>query len=295
MSPPPKVIYVMGAGHSGSTILGVALGNCAGVFYAGEVDEWLLKDGSGRWAGAERTRFWEAVRERVGEVDPGLFGEGVNRSIERSSALLRPGRRAERGALQSRYREATARLFAAIAEVAGSSHVVDTSHFPLRARQLQQIDGLELHLLYLVRDPQAVVESEVRAISRHEVAERRVKVLLVNLGLWLTQLLSVYVFLRQPRARRTFLRYEDLVADPASTLRLLLERLGLPDELPDLERLAPGVPLEGNRLLSAETISIRPPTKPTPRWSQLTAVLQRPWSPVLALLRPAARPSKRER
>jgi len=51
----PTVIYVMGAGHSGSSILGVALGNCAGVFYAGEVDEWLLKGGAGRWAGADVT------------------------------------------------------------------------------------------------------------------------------------------------------------------------------------------------------------------------------------------------
>ena len=35
------MIYVMGAGHSGSTILGVALGNCAETLYAGEVEEWL--------------------------------------------------------------------------------------------------------------------------------------------------------------------------------------------------------------------------------------------------------------
>lgn len=32
----PKVIYVMGAGRSGSTILGVVLGNCTNVFDAGE-------------------------------------------------------------------------------------------------------------------------------------------------------------------------------------------------------------------------------------------------------------------
>ena len=37
----PRVIYIMGAGRSGSTILGVSLGNCADLVYAGELDKWL--------------------------------------------------------------------------------------------------------------------------------------------------------------------------------------------------------------------------------------------------------------
>ncbi|HEX4467726.1 MAG TPA: hypothetical protein VH025_11110, partial [Solirubrobacteraceae bacterium] len=40
-----KVLYVMGAGRSGSTILGVMLGNCEGIFYAGELDKWLPREG----------------------------------------------------------------------------------------------------------------------------------------------------------------------------------------------------------------------------------------------------------
>jgi hypothetical protein len=289
----PRVIYVMGAGHSGSTILGVALGNCEGMFYAGEVDEWLLK-GSGRWGGERRTRFWEAVRAEVGDAADGLFGDGVNRLIERSSALLRIDRRRQRRRILPSYRHATERLLAAIARVASASYVVDTSHFPLRARQLQRIPGVELHLIFLVRDPQAVVESNVREISRHEVAERRVRVLGTNAGLWLTQLLSIYVFLRQPRERRMFLRYEKFVADPAGVLRALLDHVGSEAQLPDLARLDPGIPLEGNRLLGAETISIQPPRAPMPRWSRLTSVLQSPWRPVLVRLRPVARPTSQE-
>jgi hypothetical protein len=290
----PRVIYVMGAGHSGSTILGVALGNCAHAFYAGEVDEWLLK-GSGRYGGEERARFWGAVRAEMGDVADGLFGDRVNRLIERSSALLRIDRRLQRRRLLPGYRRATERLFASIARVAGASYVVDTSHFPLRARQLQRIAGIELHVIFLVRDPQAVVESNVREISRHEVAERRVRVLGTNAGLWLTQLVSIYVFLRQPRARRMFLRYEDFVADPAGVLRQLLDHAGCDAELPDLGALAVGVPLEGNRLLAAETISIRAPREPLARGSRLTSVLQGPWQTVLACLRPVARASSQAR
>ncbi|HEX3911269.1 MAG TPA: sulfotransferase [Solirubrobacteraceae bacterium] len=288
-SRPPTVIYVMGAGHSGSSILGVTLGNCARVFYAGEVEEWLVRSSAARWGGAERTRFWEQVRERMGDAAEGLFGDRANRAIERSSALLRLDLWPTRLRLARRYRRVAAALFAAIADTAQASFVVDTSHFPLRARQLQRTRGLPLYLVLLVRDPQAVVESHVRALSQHEVAERRLQILSTNLDLWLTQLLSVYVFLRQPRARRMFLRHEDFLADPSGTLAEILAGAGVEGELPDLSALSVGVPIEGNKMLVNETVSLRVSHEQVRRWSMLTFLLQWPWRPVLRRLSPAAR------
>jgi hypothetical protein len=68
----------MGAGHSGSTILGVTLGNCEGVFYAGELEEWLVSSGASSIGGTERSRFWNEI---VGDVSNSeeLFGAEVNR------------------------------------------------------------------------------------------------------------------------------------------------------------------------------------------------------------------------
>src|ERR1700682_6281666 len=82
----PKVIYVMGAGRSGTTILGVALGNCVDFVFAGELNQWLLKSGVPTHDGPERARFWETVR---GDLDGAaeLFG-GQATCLERSSALL---------------------------------------------------------------------------------------------------------------------------------------------------------------------------------------------------------------
>jgi hypothetical protein len=217
----------------------------------------------------------------------------VNRLVERSSALLRIDRRGERRRLAERYRPVTQALFAAIADVAEADFVVDTSHFPLRARELQQMAGIELFLVFLVRDPQAVIESNVRPISRHEVAERRAKVLSSNVALWLTQLLSVYVFLRQPRARRMFLSHEDFLADPAGVLRRILDGAGSSAELPDLTALRSGVPLEGNKLLAAETIALHAPSRPIARWSRLTEWMQRPWRLVYGALHPHARGGSR--
>src|SRR5690242_15295350 len=95
-APRSKVIYVMGAGRSGSTILGVALGNCARCFYAGELDKWLLMSGESMH---ERARaeagepsepgIWSRVREDVA-APADLFGRDARSCIEHSSSLFRP-------------------------------------------------------------------------------------------------------------------------------------------------------------------------------------------------------------
>lgn len=284
---PLKVIYVMGAGHSGSTILGVTLGNCDGFFFAGEVEEWLARAGRPQWGAAERARFWRQVTD---EVDAGeLFAADVNGYVERSSAALRLDRWPARRRLLGPYRRVSEDLLRAIARTAHASHVVDSSHFPLRARELQKVKAIELYLIFLFRDPQSVVDSNTRELSAHEVAERRWRELQMNANLWLTQLLSVLVFLRQPRARRLFLRHEDFLADPDSVLRQILEGSGSSAALPDLDALKVDAPLQGNRIIRSDVIALRRSPAVTPRWSALTIVLQRPWMPILARLRPAAK------
>ena len=193
----PKVIYVMGAGHSGSTILGVTLGNCEGMFFAGELDEYLSRSGVPVVGGLERTRFWGRVRKRVPQASE-LYGNQAHRLLERSAAAIHPGGARARRRLGARYRSVTGALIGAIAATAGATHVIDTSHFPLRARELQRTDEVELHLVFLVRDPQAVVTSTNR-LTRSRGAVRRVgSILKVNAELWLTYALSLLVFRRRP-------------------------------------------------------------------------------------------------
>jgi hypothetical protein len=289
----PKIVYVMGAGHSGSTVLGVTLGNCADFFYAGEVEEWLAKAGKPAWGETERMRFWGDVGARVDGSD--LFGGEANRCVERSSALLRIDRWAARRRMLARYLRVAGDLLDAISQTASASYIIDTSHFPLRARELKKLDSIDLYLIFLVRDAHGVVRSNLLEISPHEVAERRLRTLVMNANLWLTQLISVCVFLRQPRERRLFLRHEAFLADPEGVLRQILTLVGSDAEIPDLSALRVGMPIEGNRLLRSQVIALRRASEPAERSHQLpqpesllTKLLQSQWRPVLARLRPAA-------
>lgn len=282
----PKVLYVMGSGHSGSTILGVTLGNCAGVFYAGELDNWLTRSGVSALGGTERTRFWQAVRERVDGAES-LFGGHVLDSLERSSSRLRPGMRATRRSVRNQYPAVTEQLYRALADIAEASTIVDTAHFPLRAHELQRLDGIDLYLLFLVRDPQSIVASFSRPFDRQD-AERRFRILSTNADLWLTHLLSVWVFNRQPRARRLLLSHEDFLADPEGMLQRLLDFIDSPAEIPDMSTLSTGYPIQGNRLIKSDVVALKARVVHAPKSSLLTRLAQMPWQRVFSRLEPKA-------
>jgi Sulfotransferase family len=286
--PRPRVLYVMGAGRSGSTILGVALGNCEDVFFAGELDKWAPRKGVPPLEGAERAEFWSQVLEQVGEQAQELGVEA--KSLERSSGLLRLDRWPRRRRLRPRYRRLSEDLFQAVARTSGDGHVVDTSHYPLRARELQALEGIELHLLLLVRDPRSVVAS----FGREDVPERHFGVLTTNAYLWLTYLLSIAVFLRHPRRRRVVLRYEDFVAGPAAVLEDLLGRIGAPVQAPELGSLSTGLAFQGNRLLRTDSVALKIGAPSSPPDSALTSALQLPLRVLLGVLRPRVKPGPRE-
>lgn len=279
----PTVLYVMGAGRSGSTILGVALGNSDGVLFAGELDKWFARAGTPGRDDPQLRAFWQRVLDEVGDAEDVFAGR--TGWLERSSALLDPRKWRTRRRLRARYRGVSQELYLALARISRATHIVDTSHYPLRARELQALEGIDLHLLWLVRDPQSVVAS----LGRSDVVERRFDVPTSNAYLWLTNLLAMFVFLRHPRERRLFVRHEDFVEDPEGVLARILSGAGCAAQVGDLQYLRTGVPFHGNRLVDSEIVALDAAALTAARRSPVTALLQLPWRAVFATLRPAAR------
>jgi hypothetical protein len=278
----PKVLYVIGAGRSGSTILGITLGNCDGIFYGGELDKWLRRSGKPPLGGAERDEFWREVREGM-DVPESLLGKDA-RPLEQSSAPFRLGTWRAQRRLRKPYRRFSQELYRAIARAADATHIVDTSHFPRRARELQSLDGIELYLLFVVRDPQSVVASW----NRDDVVEPRFDTSTTNAYLWLTYLLALYVFLRHPRGRRLLVRHEDFVANPQGVLQDIFDCTGSAATMPDFTALKTGIPFQGNRVARSEVVSLKSSAPRPSQRSLATAVLQMPWQIIFSRLRPVA-------
>lgn len=277
----PKVVYVMGAGRSGSTILGITLGNCENVFFAGELARWYKRAGR-PLGGVERERFWGAVRKEV-DVGADLLGSEVQ-CLQQSSALFRPGSWPRQRRLRERYRRSSEDLLRAVARTAKATHVVDTSHFPRRARELQTLDGIEMYLLFLVRNPKSIVASYGR---RDVVQGPKFSTLVTNAYLWLTYLLSLFVFLRHPRDRRLFVCHEDFVEDPEGVLREILGCISSRAAIPDLTALRTDSAFLGNRVVRSGVVSLKSKPESPLRGSRVTAFLQLPWMAVFRRLKAA--------
>lgn len=251
----------MGAARSGSTVVGVALGNCAGGFYAGELDLYPALRGVPTAPGDERLEFWTAVRRT-------LRRSGHTPNPDWRKWFEHPKSLANTGQFRSprAYRDFNDALYRSISAESGTAVVVDSSHHPLRRLRLARLRSVTFCTLYLVRDPVEVVRSLQTDIS----PKRR---LAANVYVWCVAGLAELVFaiIRAPKLR---LRFEDFTADPAEAMRSVCALC--PDLDPagvDYDVLSTGLPLAGNRIIRDATVRVRPSRSPTTRdysrWVQL--------------------------
>ncbi len=131
----------------------------------------------------------------------------------------------------------SAALFDAIAEVSGSSHVLDSSKMPYRFWSLQRVRPGDVWLLLLCRDYRAVAHST----AKRSASPRRAA-LLGGVRTWRTRLQQMEVLARDfPADRVIRVRYEDLCAEPEQTMRRLSDFLGLPFAQQTLTRASHGL------------------------------------------------------
>jgi hypothetical protein len=228
------VLYLLGKGRSGSTLLSMALGEVDGVFAAGELRFFwrrgLVEDR--RCAcGARITAcpVWGAVAGRLADLD----GEGLARDSEAvfrwgAAPRLVAGRTRGWTALE-RWSAATSRLIDAVAEVTGAEVVVDSSKWPTDPGVLGRVDAIAPFSLLLVRDPRAVAWSWQRTKAHHDLEQPRDmdRFPAWHSGLsWTSRNLVAGLATRRSPGPRMTLRYEDFTADPAAGLTAIGRFLG---------------------------------------------------------------------
>jgi hypothetical protein len=264
-----KVLYIIGWGRSGSTILDNLLGAIDGFFSAGELC-YLWQRGliEGRRCGCG-----ELVRDCPvwSEVLADAFGDDWERTVDphevvrwqRDSvrvrhtwSMLRRGRTSTTESEPlARYARAMARVYASIAAVTGARVVVDSSKRPSDAALLRFMEGVRPSYVQLVRDPRAVAYSWRR---RKAQPDRDRPAEMVQHGpvdstlSWMGWNLAAEALRRRhDAAGSVVLRYEDFVARPADALRAMAAAAGedparLPLEGPRRARLAPNHTVSGN-------------------------------------------------
>ena len=236
------VLYLLGKGRSGSTLLSMALGAMDGFFAAGELRFFwrrgLVEDR--RCACGDHITacpVWGAVADRVADLDAEALAHD-SEAVYRWGAVPRllAGRTGGWAAFE-RWSAATARLVAAVAEVTGAEVIVDSSKWPTEPGVLGRIEGIRPHSLLLVRDPRAVAWSWQRIKTHHDMIEPREmdRYPAWHSGLsWSSRNLVVELTTRRSPGPRRTLRYEDFTADPRATL---LGLAAFVDRSPDIDAI----------------------------------------------------------
>jgi hypothetical protein len=229
-----EVLFICGAGRSGSTLATCLLGQVDGVFAAGELRYlWRRSILENRRCGCGEhfhdCATWQQVLSGVITDDEAADLDAAQRRRTRARALLPaavlPARlRARRSA---RELEVLGRLYRSITTNTGDSIVVDSSKLPTYAMLLADVPGVRLSIVHLVRDPRAVAYSwqrwrQLADVDAHTWMHRRPPV--KSAGLWLLwNAVTGSVLRRRVRGRYLRMRYEDLVEDPAGSVRAMLE------------------------------------------------------------------------
>ena len=239
----PRVVFIVGYGRSGSTLLDLMLGSAPGAVSAGELRN-IWRRGFQQdqrcscGASFSACPFWDAVVAQT-------FAEGIP-DIEATLALRRhanASRRVRRRVVdpdaatdsEQRYLAIWQRLYRAVGQVGGAGVVIDSSKEARHAFSFAASDDIDARYIHLIRDGRAAAFSRTRAKHRPEVhggGSMRVRNPFRSALRWRNVNNQIEWFARRvPRLVR--LRYEDLMADPLGALRNTVAALGLDLEYPD--------------------------------------------------------------
>ncbi len=232
-----KVLYIVATARAGSTLLSNILGELDGFFAAGETRFLWERVMQGRLCGCQapvaECPIWGRVlssdRRDPGRIRSLSQAQHQVLRLHHTPRLLRStaGSPPPSSAL-GRYVDAMAGVYRRLVDITGARVIVDSSGRPSNAAALRLVRDVDPYVLQLVRDPRGVVYSRLRPKATPdgsgEMATDPAWYTAVD---WMaTNIAAEGVRRRFTHRRSVFLRYEDFIASPRSTIDGIAELLG---------------------------------------------------------------------
>jgi hypothetical protein len=265
-----EVIYIAGYVRSGSTILDIILGNIPGCFSTGEL-VFLTTNGlrdnefCSCFHRVEDCIFWKAVAEEWGmqrelpleKYNEILYSHFRNKkSLSLFKKLLFPD-----GIFQQ-FLNDTKSLYILISTLSGNKTIIESSKSPYRILLLRKI-GLKVKVVHLVRRLNDVLTATRKTLLANPELGIEKNIMPRNkwnvLVTWsLSNLYTKFFAIGMPKAK---VRYEELIADPATIIREITDvPLSFIDKLDNRGPFAPEHVVAGNRLRMQQSFFIIKPS-----------------------------------
>lgn len=235
------VLYITGAGRSGSTLLESLLGQIHGTVPVGELRHLWHEDPDVARCGCGRLfvecDFWREVLHRA-DIAPNAAGFlemfALQRRVDRlrylPRMLVQPLAGQAYGQRYELYTQALRRVYCAAHDVGDGRVIIDSSKDISMLYLLTQMSDVRLRLLHLVRDSRAVAYSLTKITVRPHVLDQVTYMNRYSPAGSAADWLYRNTLSEAARGRADSymrLRYEDLIAEPHSTLRRIADFMGL--------------------------------------------------------------------
>ena len=240
----PKVLYIIGKGRSGSTVLDNALGQLDGFFSAGEIWRrwrWRPLDTyeCGCGLSMRECPVWSKALDLTRQELVSEFGSSTSlldvlkweRAVlrwQRVGRLLRQktDRLADWPELDALTRSARA-LYRSIARAANARVIVDSTKWPANPGPLGLVPGIQPFAVHLIRDPRAVAFSWQRK-KFYPAYDEPMPTFgpASSSASWVARNLVAGIARRRLRDRAKQIRYEDFVERPRATFESIVDLVG---------------------------------------------------------------------
>lgn len=283
------IIYVLGHGRSGSTLLDLLLAEAGGGTSIGQMIGYC--DGaslSGRLCScgerASDCPLWGTLRDPASSSHSEVQSAVVNALFDRrrpKEILTALAPQLSINSDSSHEHSHTLRQILAISE---GEFLVDSSKSATRHRALAQMDGMELTTVFLVRDVIGVVRSKANPKSA------KPRSILISALSWSLQNIVSAIYFRKVMTPKTCVTFQELTSGPLDVVNQVLAKTNVSRvQITSLPIKSSQHMLLGNSIKNDRSIAIRPPAaavKLTRLESIVDAIVSRPSTALIKLICP---------
>lgn len=253
------IIYILGAGRSGTTLVDILLGNSEKIFSAGELNRFPKRKGipPGREDDSSVLKFWVKINQiisnrfQLDKLNP------LCQRIEHHNFL---GRLSLSSSEWQEYRDYLTLLFDSLSNRRSEQIIIDSSKYPLRAYELSRCLVNFKYCVYVKRHPVSVL----RSFAKKGIEQPSKSWVGVLLYLMLVHAISWWVLkkLKLKGVKVLTVTIEEVTRDPYQFVELIgnsfqLDLTDLKDKIESKRPLTTGELFDGNRIRLKKEIEIR--------------------------------------
>lgn len=256
-----KIIYLIGAGRSGTTLLEIILGNGKGIFNCGELNRFPEYDGLPklREDGDPKYDFWKNIKGKLLRKHDLNHQTQYHKEFEYHGGFFKTFFSGKNSKNREDYYSFLKEQYLTIFDSIQEKIITDSSKYPLRGFHLSQALPYEISYIYIKRDPAAVV----RSFGKGDVEQSAKHWILANAYYFFVNFLcSITTRKLRKKYRVVEIKYEDLLEKPEQTLDFIQESIDIDlsdaiQKIKNNESLNVGFLFDGNRIRLNDTIKLK--------------------------------------